>query len=108
MQEYLPIGSIVEFSDHKAMIAGYYSEEINGKASIDYIIIPWPMGIIDQDSIIQIAADRVSVLHEGYRSDSSEDFRNLINAVAAASDQYSSAEIIEILQSAGKAEKEID
>ena len=63
----LPIGSVVRLAstDALAMILGY--EPIVGDAQADYLGVPYPMGLVTDDSAI--AFDRASigdVMFEGY------------------------------------------
>ncbi len=83
----LPIGSVVRFAstDALAMILGY--EPIVGDERADYLGVPYPMGLVTDDSAI--AFDRAAiddVVFEGYTDEEGQKAFDAIRSLHQASE----------------------
>ncbi len=73
MNKLLPIGSIVEYESEKLAIIGYTEVHTDNGYVTGYLIVPYPLGFMDKESIKLLPYDKVSgVVSEGYKNDSCE------------------------------------
>ena len=81
------IGSIVTANSHKYLvIGGGFVEEDNKNVEISYIV-PFPMGVIGENSIRVVNTDALSLVREGYKSDLSEKFMQYMDMMKEISER---------------------
>lgn len=85
----IPIGSVVrlEGQDWLAFVLGFYPD--NGEQLFDYLLAPYPMGIVGQgDTLLVNAGDIAEVVSRGYLDEQGEEVLDaavaMMNAQAEA------------------------
>ena len=77
-KDLLPLGTVVSirFTKGKFVIMGYYPKDMKTGKIYDYALIKYPQGLIDLDDSIVVNRDLLrKVLHLGYESDVSKEFK---------------------------------
>lgn len=75
----LPIGSVIRYEEkYSLMIVGYASEKKPKKFIFFYDVIPYPIGLIDEDSIkiIPMDTNKIDVIFKGYATPVFEKYIN--------------------------------
>lgn len=78
----LPLGSVIGIQKKKFIISGYRPIENSGNVAAGYMILPYPLGYINQNSIFICPVSSVEeVFFEGYQNERSERFLTYIEGI---------------------------
>ena len=102
-----PVGSIVMINDMKAMVAGYTFNKSGERPVLDYLLLPYPAGYVNDDSLKRARADAVSLLGEGYRSDRGESLGVFLSSVEGFLTEHSEEELLEALMNDEETPEEV-
>ena len=70
MEKLLPIGTAVEINNNKCIIVGYDDVEENDVYVHSYVVIPYPLGYVDEDSFRYVPVDaEMNELKKGYETE---------------------------------------
>ena len=93
MENILPIGSILEKEENKAVILGY---QVFGKEDLKvlYLCAPYPFGYICEDECFYVPADmEFDIINIGYESEQYHQFIDLLCEVKDACIEFGTEEI---------------
>lgn len=88
----LPLGTVIQIRDRKALIIGYSSVTKENTSVTGYFIVSYPLGFTNIDKVVFIPHDTsFNVLAEGYSSPASERLLHTLSrtleAAASISDE---------------------
>lgn len=81
----LTLGSLIGAEGGAQMISGYRLIDDGGVVGVGYICVPYPLGFMDDDSIILVrATDVTQVYFEGHEDPSAQMLAKSLEELAAA------------------------
>lgn len=97
-----PVGSVVKADDTTYLIVGIKFYDQDNRFVKHYMIVPFPAGQFDSQSLRAVKADDVELIREGYRNDKSDAFLNYYNMIDNLSRENDSATLYQAFQDAEK------
>ena len=87
------VGSLVEAGGAIRMVCGYRLIDDDGKIGVGYILVPYPLGFIDEGSVTMTPANRIGqAFFEGQRSEEALAFIRPLEEIANACEDSSGLE----------------
>ena len=73
----LPLGSVFQIHNHKAIVIGYASKDNRQATTYGYLAVAYPIGFTNIEKAVFIPHDaNLHLLSEGYKTSASEAFLN--------------------------------
>ena len=89
----LPVGTVIRLKDKYAMISGYEFRVNAGKQHMQYVVLPYPVGIKTIDDIKLIDIDSFDIVSMGFTGPEYEGFAAYLDAVNELSAVMSADEL---------------
>lgn len=78
----LAVGTIVAIQDNKFMVCGYRPYDNEGKVGMGHLLVPYPMGFMNAESLSLVSSDTVfPVVHEGFRNEDGESYDRMLEKI---------------------------
>ena len=78
-----PIGSIIGCDNDSFVVISHRMTRDGAQMGVGYLCVPYPLGFVDQNSLLMIPASRVdSLIHEGFANEAGSQYLAQLEAVA--------------------------
>ena len=88
-QSIIRIGSVVRFEDSIFLVVGMRHFKEGNTCVLKYIIVPYPAGFLDFNSLLVVEASSVKVIREGRQTAISDKFIDYIMKMDSICNEYS-------------------
>lgn len=98
MDKLQPLGSVLAIGEHRYVVIGHRIVRDGDQAGPGYVVVPYPLGFVDADSLATVPASAVDeVVSAGLANEASDAYLESFDALAQESagiayDEYLSSE----------------
>lgn len=103
----LPVGSVVGFNEIKAMVTGYCFDRSDGQIRLNYLLVPYPEGMVSDDVLTKCDIESVSPISEGYRTELSDSFGAYVGFMNDYLKDHTETELFSLVMQPDDEEEEV-
>lgn len=97
-----PVGSVIKADNTTYLIVGIKFFDQDNCFVKHYVIVPFPAGQFDSNSLRVVRADDVELIREGYRNNETDAFLNYYDVIDRLSKKHDSAALYQAFNDAEK------
>lgn len=100
------IGSVILSNNVKCLVVGVVFDDKDNKLLKKYLVVPFPLGFLDSESLRAVDPEEAELVCEGYRCETTSNFVDYLNKLDNLSDLADAKTIRSLTEAAYEKYKE--